>query len=36
MEREFEKAIDEGYEPAGYVCQNSIKGGFFLFVKREK
>ena len=36
MEDEFKKALDAGYEPVGYVCQNSIKGGFFLFVKRKK
>lgn len=36
MKGEFDKAIGDGYEPAGYVCQNSIKGGFFLFVKRRK
>lgn len=36
MENEFSTAVREGFEPAGYVCQNSIKGGFFLFVKRRK
>ena len=36
MEMEFRNAIEEGYEPVGYVCQNSLKGGFFLFVKRSK
>ncbi len=36
MESEFRTAITAGYEPAGYVCQNSLKGGFFLFVKRSK
>lgn len=36
MEAEFRNAIKEGYEPVGYVCQNSLKGGFFLFIKREK
>ena len=36
MQKEFKNALDEGYEPVGYVCQNSIKGGFFLFVKRAK
>ena len=36
MENEFRTAIEAGYEPVGYVCQNSIKGGFFLFVKRAK
>lgn len=36
MENEFRAAILDGYEPAGYVCQNSIKGGFFLLVKRSK
>lgn len=36
MQGEFDDAIRAGYEPAGYVCQNSIKGGFFLFVKRKK
>ena len=36
MESEFRDALNAGYEPVGYVCQNSIKGGFFLFVKRAK
>ena len=36
MQKEFKNALDEGYEPVGYVCQNSIKGGFFLFVNRAK
>ena len=36
MQTEFKNAFDEGYEPVGYVCQNSIKGGFFLFVKRAQ
>ena len=36
MEKEFKDAIAAGYEPVGYLCQNSIKGGFFLFVKRAK
>ena len=36
MDLQFKNAIKEGYEPVGYVCQNSIKGGFFLFIKREK
>lgn len=36
MESEFRKALDAGFEPAGYLCQNSIKGGMFLFVKRAK
>ena len=36
MEREFREALSAGFEPAGYLCQNSIKGGMFLFVKRAK
>lgn len=36
MESEFSTAVREGFEPAGYVCQNGIRGGFFLFVKRRK
>lgn len=36
MDAEFKEALDAGYEPVGYVCQNSIKGGFFLFVKRAR
>ena len=35
MKAEFDDAVQAGYEPAGYVCQNSIKGGFFLFIKRK-
>ncbi len=36
MDSEFKEAIEAGYEPVGYICQNGIKGGFFLFVKRAK
>ena len=36
MNIEFKQALAAGFEPAGYVCQNSIKGGMFLFVKRAK
>lgn len=36
MESEFKNALAAGFEPAGYLCQNSIKGGMFLFVKRGK
>jgi len=36
MEMEFRNAIDEGYEPAGLISLNSLKGGIFLFVKRKK
>jgi hypothetical protein len=36
MEAEFKETLEAGYEPVGYVCQNSLKGGFFLFVKRAK
>ena len=35
MEAEVKKALNSGYSPAGFMCNNSIKGGFFLFVRRK-
>lgn len=36
MESKVRNALDAGYEPAGFMCNNSLKGGLFLFVKRKK
>ena len=34
MEEKIKNALEEGFEPAGFLCPNGIRGGFYLFVKR--
>ncbi|MBO5822749.1 MAG: hypothetical protein J6R86_07040 [Lentisphaeria bacterium] len=36
MKDKVRNALEDGYEPAGFMCNNRLKGGLFLFVKRKK
>lgn len=35
MLKDIAERINDGYTPYGYLCQNGIRGGMFLFVKHK-